>query len=69
MITKYESNVLERVLKTGLHIIFQEKYIDFKHSLKMGNFLSLKERRVIQITNFSKKSYQNSRFKTWFCEA
>ena len=69
MITKHESNMLERVLKTGLHIIFQENYINFKHSLKLGNFLSLKERRVIQITNFSKKSYQNSRFKTWFCEA
>ena len=69
MITKQESNMLERVLKTGLHIIFQEKYINFKHALKLGNFLSLKERRVIQITKFSKKSYKNSRFKTWFCEA
>ena len=69
MITKHESNMLERVLKTGLHIIFQEKYQNFKHALQLGNCLSLKERRIIQITKFSKKSYKNSRFKTWFCEA
>ena len=27
MITKEESNMLERCFKTGLHIIYQEKYI------------------------------------------
>ena len=69
MITKHESNMLERVLKTGLHIIFQEKYENFRHSLKLANCLSLKQRRVIQITKFSKKSYNNSRFNTWFCKA
>ena len=69
MITKHESNMLERVLKTGLYIIFQEKYENFRHSLKLANCLSLKQRRVIQITKFSKKSYNNSRFNTWFCKA
>ena len=39
-ITKHESNMLEIVLKTGLHIIFQEKYQDFKNALKLGNMLS-----------------------------
>ena len=69
MITKHESNMLERILKTGLHIIFQEKYLNFKNSLKLGNLQSLKQRRAVQITKFSKKSYKNPRFKTWFCEA
>ena len=41
MITKHESNMLERILKTGLHIIFQEKYLNFKNSLKLGNLQSL----------------------------
>jgi hypothetical protein len=69
MITKHESNMLERILKTGLHIIFQEKYLNFKNSLKLGNIQSLKQRRAVQITKFSQKSYKNPRFKTWFCEA
>ena len=68
MITKHESNMLERVLKTGLHIIFQDKYLNFKNALKLGNILSLKQRRIIQITKFSKKSFKNPRFKSWFCE-
>ena len=36
MITKQESNMLERILKTGLHIIFQDKYLNFSHALKLG---------------------------------
>ena len=62
MITKHESNILERILKTGLHIIFQENYLSFKNALKLANMKSL-----IHITNFSKKSFKNPRFKTWFC--
>ena len=68
MITKHESNMLERVLKTGLHIIFQDKYNFFKNALKLGKLQILRQRRVVQITKFCKKSFKNPRFKTWFCE-
>ena len=67
MITIQESNMLERVLKAGLHIIFQDNYINFKNALILGNLKSLKERRCAQIVTFSKKSYKNPRFQTWFC--
>ena len=67
MITIQESNMLERVLKAGLHIIFQDNYINFKNALILGNLKSLKERRCAQIVSFSKKSYKNPRFQTWFC--
>ena len=30
MLTKQESNMLERVLKTGLHIMFQKKYVSLE---------------------------------------
>ena len=33
MITQVESNMLERCLKTGLHIIYQEQYLSFLHFL------------------------------------
>ena len=52
----------------GTYIIFQDKYLSFKNALKLGNILSLKQRRIIQITKFSKKSFKNPRFKSWFCE-
>ena len=56
MITKNESNMLERCLKTGLHIIYQEQYLSFNNALKLANMRSLKARRLEAITNFSKKS-------------
>ena len=69
MITKEESNMLERCLKTGLHIIYQEKYITFEQILKLTAMKSLKTRRVELITSFSKKSFMHEKFKGWFCES
>ena len=69
MITKEESNMLERVLKTGLHIIYQERYITFPQILKLANMRSLKTRRVALITSFSKKAFSHEKFKGWFSES
>ena len=69
MITKEESNMLERCLKTGLHIIYQEICITFEQILKLANTKSLKTRRVELITSFSKKSFRHEKFKGWFCES
>ena len=61
MITKTESNMLKGCLKTGLHIIFQEKYISFTHCLKLAQISSLKQRRIAIITRFSKNALKNPR--------
>ena len=67
MITKTESNMLERCLKTGLHIIFQEQYITFSQCLKLAKISSLKERRLAIIARFSKNAQKNPKYKKWFC--
>ena len=67
MITKAESNMLERCLKTGLHIIYQEKYLSFSQVLKLANMRSLKVRRVELITRFSKNALNSSKYSNWFC--
>ena len=59
MITKEESNMLEHCFKTGLHIIYQEQYITFKQVLRLTNMRSLKYRRLVLITNFSKKAFRS----------
>ena len=69
MITQNESNMLERCLKTGLHIIFQDQYLSFNHSLKLANMKSLKSRRLEQITSFSKKAIASEKYKSWFCKS
>jgi hypothetical protein len=67
MITKQESNMLERCLKTGLHIIFQDQYISFSHCLQLAKISSLKNRRLSIIARFSKNAQKNPKYKKWFC--
>ena len=66
MITKVESNMLERCLKTGLHIIYQEDYVCFNNALSLSNMKSLKIRRLELISKFSKKAIQSTKYKNWF---
>ena len=68
MITVTESNMLERCLKTGLHIIFQDNYGSFENALKQANMKTLRQRRMELITKFSKKALKSDRFKGWFVE-
>ena len=69
MITKVESNMLEHCLKTGLHIIYQDKYLSFSKALWLAGMKSLKARRIELITHFSKKAYQSDKYRNWFCES
>ena len=66
MITVTESNMLERCLKTGLHIIFQEGYVSFENALKQANMKTLRIRRMELIAKFSKKAFNSDRFNDWF---
>jgi hypothetical protein len=67
MLSKAESNSLERCLKTGLHIIFQNEYKSFKNALSLANMQSLRDRRMTQIVKFSKQAIKSNRFNGWFC--
>ena len=67
-ISKSESNMLERCLKTGLHVIYQNEYISFNQSLRRSKLKSLKFRRLELITSFSKKAIKNEKHKNWFCQ-
>jgi hypothetical protein len=69
MITKVESNMLERCLKTGLHIIYQDEYLSFNNALQLSQMRSLKVRRLELITKFSKKAIRSSKYRDWFCES
>ena len=66
MITVSESNMLERCLKTGLHIILQDKYVSFGNALKIAKMQSLKNRRAIQMTKFAKQALASEKHSSWF---
>jgi hypothetical protein len=63
-----DCNMLERCLKTGLHIIYQKDYVSFEHALNLANMKSLKERRITQITKFSKQALKSEKYRGWFSE-
>jgi hypothetical protein len=65
-ITQYEANLLERVQKTALHIIYGDKYKSYEEALTMSKLSTLKDRRKNLITKFAQKSYSNPKFNTWF---
>ena len=69
MISKNESNQLERCLKTGLHIIYQSQYTSFSHVLSLANIESLKLRRLKLITSFGKKALNSDKHKHWFVQS
>ena len=67
-ITKTESHMLEGILKTGLHIIFQEEYVSFKSALRKAKIKSLAQRRKDLIFKFAKSAQKSEKFSTWFSE-
>lgn len=68
MITKAESAMLERVLKTCLHILLGDEYKTLKNALKIMSLDSLSLRRKKLFSKFSASSFKNPRYKKWFCD-
>ena len=66
MITQSESNMLERCLKTGVHLILQDNYLSFGNALNIAKMQSLKNRRIIQMTKFAKQALKSEKHSTWF---
>ena len=66
MITKHESCLLERILKTALHIILQDEYKTFHQALKLTCLKSLSNRRKDIFFKFCKNSEKSEVFKKWF---
>ena len=48
--------MLERCLKTGLHIISEEQYVPFSHCLKLAKISCLKQKRADILAKFSKNA-------------
>ena len=66
LITKVESNMIERVFKTGLKILFRSEYISFNHCLRLANMKSLKDHRKDILFKFCKQAEKHPIFSNWF---
>ena len=65
-ITKYESNLLERVQKTALHIIYGAKYTTYEEILKSSNLSTLADRSENLISKLAIKTFHNPKLRSWF---
>ena len=65
-LTQDNRDDLERVQKSALKIILQEKYINYKNALNHLNIESLEDRREEICLNFAKKCVKNNKLKSMF---
>ena len=65
-LTVSESNDIESVQKSFLHIVLGENYKGFKNALKICNLETFKERRQKLCLNLAKKAAKHPSHKKWF---
>ena len=61
MLTKENSQDLERVQKCALRLILDQKYKNYQNALNLLNLLSLEERRNKLFLSFAKKCTTNEK--------
>ena len=66
LITEKESAQIESVLKTGLYLVYGQKYESFLWGLRQANMLSLTEQRKKMFYNFTRGCIKSDKFKKWF---
>ena len=66
-LTCQERTDLERVLKTGLRIIWGQEYTTFEQVLQESNLRTLQETRTRIVNKFVRKSASHKKFSKWFC--
>ena len=66
LLTVLESARIESVLKTGLYLVYGERFQSFEWALKESHMCSLEEQRAKMLKNFTKHCLQNRKFKNWF---
>ena len=65
-ITAAENRQIESVLKTGLYLVYGERYESFSWALAEANMSSLMTQRSTQFLKFTKSCIKNPKFSKWF---
>ena len=66
LLTVAESSRIESVLRTGLHLVYGEKYESFNWALKKAHMSSLEDQRTNMFKTFTKDCLKSTKFKHWF---
>ena len=67
LLTVQERTNIERLLRTGLRIIWGEDFVSVDQVLKDSKLKTMQEARTKIVRRFVKKSIHHKKFKNWFC--
>ena len=65
-LTQSDSQDIERVQKTALHIMLGDSYVNYRNALDIVGLESLHERREALCMKFAKKAVKHSKHSNWF---
>ena len=68
LLTEQEKEDFERVLKTGLKIIWGQDYTHFYDILRESNLKTMKQVREKIVKKFLRKTIEHTKFRRWFAE-
>ena len=57
---------IERIQKTVLHIVLGERYLSYRHALKVTGIKKLSDRRRKLCLSFGSKAQKHAKFSKWF---
>ena len=66
LLTGQESNRIESVLRTGLYLVYGERFRSFSWALREAKMFSMKEQRTRMFEKFTRDCIGSSKFKKWF---
>ena len=65
-ISARESSQIESVLRTGLYLVYLQRYLSFSWALRQAKLTSLKEQRSKMFVKFTKNGLSNPKFQKCF---
>ena len=66
LLTVLESAKIESVLKTGLYLVYGDRFQSFNWALKEAQMCSLEDQRSKMFKNFTKHCLSHNKFRNWF---
>jgi hypothetical protein len=66
LITGQESNRIESVLRTGLYLVYGDRFQSFSWALREAKMSSMKEQRKKMFEKFTRDCINSTKFKNWF---
>ena len=66
LLTGQESNRIESVLRTGLYLVYGERFQSFSWALREAKISTMKEQRTRMLRKFTRDGISSTKFRNWF---